>query len=94
MSYHKKIRMPNGQEDKIGNVIAEHFAAGRNGGKFTDLFPAWWKILKERNQHMGGRGAASGLGGEDMVRLRAYEKLSDLVESGKLVRRNREFHQK
>lgn len=71
-------RVPDHVTDEIVNVLGDDddFFA------FNDLFEAVYARLKERNAVSGG---------EEMLRLRAYEKLQNLVTRGMIEKENKQY---
>ncbi len=71
-------RVPDHVTDEIVNVLGDdsRFFA------FNDLFEAVYARLKERNAVSGG---------EEMLRLRSYEKLQNLVTRGMIEKENKEY---
>tara|TARA_R110002096_G_scaffold19639_14_gene65388 strand:- start:2035 stop:2331 length:297 start_codon:yes stop_codon:yes gene_type:complete len=67
--------VPDHVTDELVTVLA---AAGKQTFGFNDLFEVVYENLKARNAVSGG---------EEMLRLRAYEKLQNLVTRG-LVEKN------
>jgi hypothetical protein len=61
-------RLPDHVTDELVTVLSEDKTFG-----FNDLFERTFERLKERNAVSGG---------EEMLRLRAYEKLQNLVTRG------------
>ena len=61
-------RLPDHVTDELVNVLSEDKVFG-----FNDLFERVFENLKQRNAVSGG---------EEMLRLRAYEKLQNLVTRG------------
>lgn len=70
-------RLPDHVTDEIVNVLVEDKIFG-----FNDLFERAFENLK-------GRNAVSG--GEEMLRLRAYEKLQNLVTRGLVEKIGKEY---
>ncbi len=70
-------RLPDHVTDEIVNVLVEDKIFG-----FNDLFERAFESLK-------GRNAVSG--GEEMLRLRAYEKLQNLVTRGLVEKIGKEY---
>jgi len=71
-------RMPDHVTDEIVNVLTND---DRFFG-FNDLFELVFERLKERNAVSGG---------EEMLRLRAYEKLQNLVTRGMIEKSGKEY---
>ena len=71
-------RVPDHVTDEIVNVLGDD---DRFFG-FNDLFEAVYAKLKERNAVSGG---------EEMLRLRAYEKLQNLVTRGMIEKEGKEY---
>jgi len=71
-------RVPDHVTDEIVNVL------GTEDGflGFNDLFELVFDRLKERNAVSGG---------EEMLRLRAYEKLQNLVTRGMIEKEGKEY---
>lgn len=71
-------RMPDHVTDEIVNVLTgdDKFFG------FNDLFELVFERLKERNAVSGG---------EEMLRLRAYEKLQNLVTRGMIEKNGKEY---
>ena len=71
-------RLPDHVTDELVNVLhAEDKFFG-----FNDLFEKVFERLKERNAVSGG---------EEMLRLRAYEKLQNLVTRGLVEKQGKEY---
>ncbi|MBK1792051.1 hypothetical protein [Persicirhabdus sediminis] len=71
-------RVPDHVTDEIVNVLGEE---DRFFG-FNDLFEVVYGRLKERKAVSGG---------EEMLRLRAYEKLQNLVTRGMIEKEGKEY---
>lgn len=71
-------RVPDHVTDEIVHVLGEE--EGYLG--FNDLFELVFERLKERNAVSGG---------EEMLRLRAYEKLQNLVTRGMIDKQGKEY---
>lgn len=71
-------RVPDHVTDEIVNVLGD---SDKLFG-FNDLFEAVYERLKERNAVSGG---------EEMLRLRAYEKLQNLVTRGMAEKDGKEY---
>jgi len=71
-------RLPDHVTDEIVNVLG---ASDKFFG-FNDMFEAVFERLKERNAVSGG---------EEMLRLRAYEKLQNLVTRGLVEKDGKEY---
>ena len=70
---------------RLPDLVTEELAAvlsSRSSFEFKDLFDKVYERLKARN-------AASG--GEEMLRLRAYEKLQNLVTRGLVEKLGKEY---
>ena len=70
-------RLPDHVTDELCNVLAEKKVFG-----FNDLFERVFANLKVRNAVSGG---------EEMLRLRAYEKLQNLVGTGMVKKVGKEY---
>jgi hypothetical protein len=70
-------RLPDHVTDELCNVLEEDKVFG-----FNDLFGRVFENLKERNAVSGG---------EEMLRLRAYEKLQNLVTRGLVEKIGKEY---
>lgn len=70
-------RVPDHVTDELCNVLEEDKIFG-----FNDLFERVFNHLKERNAVSGG---------EEMLRLRAYEKLQNLVTRGLVEKIGKEY---
>ena len=70
-------RLPDHVTDELCNVLAEEKVFG-----FNDLFERVFENLKLRNAVSGG---------EEMLRLRAYEKLQNLVTRGLVEKLGKEY---
>lgn len=70
-------RLPDVVTDEIVTVLTEKKLFG-----FNDLFESIYANLKQRNAVSGG---------EEMLRLRTYEKLQNLVTRGMVEKINREY---
>lgn len=70
-------RLPDHVTDELVNVLAEKKVFG-----FNDLFERVFENLKVRNAVSGG---------EEMLRLRAYEKLQNLVTRGLVEKIGKEY---
>jgi hypothetical protein len=70
-------RLPDHVTDELCNVLAEDKVFG-----FNDLFERVFDNLKVRNAVSGG---------EEMLRLRAYEKLQNLVTRGLVEKIGKEY---
>src|SRR6056300_1113653 len=70
-------RLPDHVTDELCNVLADKKVYG-----FNDLFESVFANLKERNAVSGG---------EEMLRLRAYEKLQNLVTRGLVEKSGKEY---
>ncbi len=71
-------RLPDHVTDELVNVLG----ASDKLFPFNDLFEAVYDRLKERNAVSGG---------EEMLRLRAYEKLQNLVTRGLAEKEGKEY---
>jgi len=71
-------RVPDHVTDEIVNVLGDDDSFFG----FNDLFEAVYARLKERNAVSGG---------EEMLRLRAYEKLQNLVTRGMIEKEGKEY---
>ncbi len=71
-------RVPDHVTDEIVNVLGDDDSFFG----FNDLFEAVYAKLKERNAVSGG---------EEMLRLRAYEKLQNLVTRGMIEKEGKEY---
>ena len=71
-------RVPDHVTDEIVNVLGDDSSFFG----FNDLFEAVYARLKERNAVSGG---------EEMLRLRSYEKLQNLVTRGMIEKENKEY---
>lgn len=71
-------RVPDHVTDEIVNVLGDDDSFFG----FNDLFEAVYARLKERNAVSGG---------EEMLRLRAYEKLQNLVTRGMIEKKGKEY---
>ena len=70
---------------RLPDLVTEELAAvlsSRSSFEFKDLFEKVYERLKARN-------AASG--GEEMLRLRAYEKLQNLVSRGMVEKNGKQY---
>ena len=72
-------RIPDHVTDEIVNVLS---ANSKKAFGFNDLFERVYENLKERNAVSGG---------EEMLRLRAYEKLQNLVTRGLVEKKGKEY---
>jgi hypothetical protein len=70
-------RLPDHVTDELVNVLSEETVFG-----FNDLFERVFDNLKRRNAVSGG---------EEMLRLRAYEKLQNLVTRGLVEKLGKEY---
>ncbi len=70
-------RLPDHVTDELCNVLAEKTVFG-----FNDLFERVFENLKVRNAVSGG---------EEMLRLRSYEKLQNLVNRGLVEKLGKEY---
>ncbi len=70
-------RLPDHVTDELANVLSENKIFG-----FNDLFERVFANLKLRNAVSGG---------EEMLRLRAYEKLQNLVTRGLVEKIGKEY---
>ena len=70
-------RLPDHVTDELVNVLSEDKLFG-----FNDLFESVFENLKQRNAVSGG---------EEMLRLRAYEKLQNLVTRGLVEKIGKEY---
>jgi hypothetical protein len=70
-------RLPDHVTDELVNVLSEKKVFG-----FNDLFERVFENLKQRNAVSGG---------EEMLRLRAYEKLQNLVTRGLVEKLGKEY---
>ncbi len=70
-------RVPDHVTDELVNVLSEDQIFG-----FNDLFGRVFENLKEKNAVSGG---------EEMLRLRAYEKLQNLVTRGLAEKIGKEY---
>jgi len=70
-------RLPDHVTDELVNVLSERKIFG-----FNDLFERVFANLKLRNAVSGG---------EEMLRLRAYEKLQNLVTRGLVEKTGKEY---
>jgi hypothetical protein len=70
-------RLPDHVTDELVNVLSEDKVFG-----FNDLFERVFDNLKQRNAVSGG---------EEMLRLRAYEKLQNLVTRGLVEKIGKEY---
>lgn len=70
-------RLPDHVTDELVNVLSEKKVFG-----FNDLFEKVYENLKVRNAVSGG---------EEMLRLRAYEKLQNLVTRGLAEKIGKEY---
>ncbi len=70
-------RLPDHVTDELVNVLSESKVFG-----FNDLFERVFENLKLRNAVSGG---------EEMLRLRAYEKLQNLVTRGLVEKIGKEY---
>jgi hypothetical protein len=68
--------------DRVAEELATVLSSSKDAFEFKALFTVVHANLKERN-------AASG--GEEMLRLRAYEKLQNLVEAGIVKKVGKEY---
>ena len=71
-------RLPDHVTDELVNVLG----ADAKFFGFNDLFESVYELLKTRNAVSGG---------EEMLRLRAYEKLQNLVTRGLVEKRGKEY---
>ena len=72
-------RIPDHVTDEIVNVLG---ADMKKAFGFNDLFECVYANLKERNAVSGG---------EEMLRIRAYEKLQNLVTRGLVEKKGKEY---
>ncbi len=72
-------RIPDHVTDEIVNVLS---ANSKKYFGFNDMFERVYENLKERNAVSGG---------EEMLRLRAYEKLQNLVTRGLVEKKGKEY---
>ncbi len=70
-------RVPDHVTDELVTVLT-----GKETFLFNDLFAVVYQNLKERNAVSGG---------EEMLRLRAYEKLQNLVTRGLVDKNGKEY---
>lgn len=70
-------RLPDHVTDELVNVLSEKKVFG-----FNDLFERVFENLKQRNAVSGG---------EEMLRLRAYEKLQNLVTRGLVEKLGKQY---
>ena len=70
-------RLPDHVTDELCNVLAEKKVFG-----FNDLFERVFENLKLRNAVSGG---------EEMLRLRSYEKLQNLVSRGMVKKTGKKY---
>lgn len=70
-------RVPDHVTDELVTVLSEKQTFG-----FNDLFEVVYENLKARNAVSGG---------EEMLRLRAYEKLQNLVTRGLVEKNGKEY---
>ena len=70
-------RVPDHVTDELVAVLAHQKTFG-----FNDLFEVVYENLKARNAVSGG---------EEMLRLRAYEKLQNLVTRGLVAKNGKEY---
>jgi hypothetical protein len=70
-------RLPDHVTDELVTVLSEDKVFG-----FNDLFERVFENLKKRNAVSGG---------EEMLRLRAYEKLQNLVTRGLVEKSGKEY---
>ena len=70
-------RVPDHVTDELVTVLANQQTFG-----FNDLFEVVYENLKARNAVSGG---------EEMLRLRAYEKLQNLVTRGLVEKNGKEY---
>jgi hypothetical protein len=70
-------RLPDHVTDELCNVLTEKKVFG-----FNDLFERVFENLKQRNAVSGG---------EEMLRLRSYEKLQNLVNRGLVEKLGKEY---
>ncbi len=70
-------RLPDHVTDELCNVLSEKKVFG-----FNDLFERVFENLKQRNAVSGG---------EEMLRLRSYEKLQNLVNRGLVEKMGKEY---
>lgn len=70
-------RVPDHVTDELVSVLSDQQTFG-----FNDLFEVVYENLKARNAVSGG---------EEMLRLRAYEKLQNLVTRGLVEKNGKEY---
>jgi len=81
MSFHKKSAFARRLPDLVTEELASALSS-KTTFEFKDLFELVHQNLKARN-------AASG--GEEMLRLRSYEKLQNLVERGMVSKDGKKY---
>ena len=82
MAITKRTRFSRRVPDHVTDEIVYVLGADERFFGFNDLFEAVFERLKERNAVSGG---------EEMLRLRAYEKLQNLVTRGMVEKQGKEY---
>lgn len=82
MATTKRTRFSRRVPDHVTDEIVHVLGADDKFFGFNDLFEAVFERLKERNAVSGG---------EEMLRLRAYEKLQNLVTRGMVEKEGKEY---
>lgn len=82
MATTKKTRFSRRLPDHVTDELVNVLGGTDNFFGFNDLFKAVYERLKERNAVSGG---------EEMLRLRAYEKLQNLVTRGMAEKNGKEY---
>ena len=82
MATTKRTRFSRRVPDNVPDAIVHVLGDDDNFFGFNDLFELVFERLKERNAVSGG---------EEMLRLRAYEKLQNLVTRGMVEKQGKEY---
>lgn len=82
MSTTRKTRFSRRIPDHVTDELVNVLSGGKKAFGFNDLFERVYENLKERNAVSGG---------EEMLRLRAYEKLQNLVTRGLVEKNGKEY---
>lgn len=82
MAVTKKTRFSRRMPDHVTDEIVNVLSADDKFFGFNELFELVFDRLKERNAVSGG---------EEMLRLRAYEKLQNLVTRGMIEKSGKEY---
>ncbi|MFV1994243.1 MAG: hypothetical protein ACC661_02310 [Verrucomicrobiales bacterium] len=82
MSTNRKTRFSRRIPDHVTDELVNVLSTSKEAFGFNDLFERIYENLKKRNAVSGG---------EEMLRLRAYEKLQNLVTRGLVEKAGKQY---